>query len=98
MADRVFQGYRLIEQLMKNLGPLADWTRKFKPGQQHLTLARTDYDAIQRWPRAAHCFEIEVLSTGEVWYRGLELTYDGGPKRYGNVAPVQSDIEAPLAR
>jgi hypothetical protein len=38
--------------------------------------------------------EIEVLSTGEIWYRGLELTFDGGPRRYAKVAqPLQADIE-----
>ncbi len=94
MADRVSQGYRLIEDIMKRVGPLAEWTRKFKPQQCHLTLTRNDYDILKRWPVAAHAHGVDVVNDREIWFRGLELTYDGGPRRYVKPpAPVQTDIE-----
>jgi hypothetical protein len=94
MADRVSQGYRLIEDIMKRVGPLAEWTRKFKPNQQHLTLTRNDYDILKRWPRAAHAHGVDAVNDRELWFRGLELTYDGGPRRYVRVPGVtQVDIE-----
>src|SRR4051812_20597545 len=94
MADRVSQGYRLIEDIMKRVRPLAEWTRQFKPGQLHLTLSRNDYDVLKRWPVAAHAHEVDVVNDREICSRGLELTYDGGPGRY--VRPpvaIQVDIE-----
>lgn len=94
MADRVSQGYRLIEDIMKRVEPLADWTRQFKPGQLHLTLTRNDYDILKRWPVAAHAHGVDTVGGRELWYRGLELTYDGGPRRYQKVAmPAQVDLE-----
>lgn len=93
MADRVSQGYRLIEDIMKRVGPLADWTRQFKPDQLHLTLTRNDYDVLKRWPKAAHAHGVDVVNGREVWFRGLELTYDGGPRRYEKKKlPEQSDL------
>lgn len=94
MADRVSQGYRLIETIMKRVGPLADWTRQFKPEQQHLTLTRNDYDILKRWPVAAHAHDVDAVNGRELWFRGLELTYDGGPRRYVKPRPVvQVDLE-----
>ncbi len=94
MADRASQGYRLIEDIMKRVKPLAEWTRQFKPEQQHLTLIRNDYDILKRWPKAAHAHGVDVVNDREIWFRGLELTYDGGPRRYVKSKPVaQIDIE-----
>lgn len=94
MADRVSQGYRLIEDIMKRVRPLAEWTRQFKPEQLHLTLTRNDYDILKRWPKAAHTHGVDVVNGSEVWFRGLELTYDGGPRRYIKLpTPVQADLE-----
>jgi hypothetical protein len=93
VADRVSQGYRLIEEIMKRVRPLAEWTRQFKPGQLTLTLTRNDYDAIKRWPKAAHAHGVDVVGGRELWFRGLELTYDGGPRRYEKkLQPTQSDL------
>ena len=87
-----FRGYWSIKEALERMAPLAEWTKKFKPQQRHLTLLRKDYDLIRRWPKAAHIHQIEVVGD-EVWYQGLELTYDSGPKRYGKAEkPVQSDL------
>lgn len=92
MADRVSQGYRLIEDIMKRVRPLAEWTRQFKPEQLHLTLTRNDYDILKRWPVAAHAHGVDAAGQ-EIWFRGLELTYDGGPRRYVRpLAPIQADF------
>jgi len=94
MADRVSQGYRLIEDIKKRVGPLADWTRQFKPQQMHLTVTRNDHDILLRWPKASHAHELDLVGNKEVWYRGLEVTYDGGPRRYQKAAsPSQVDLE-----
>jgi hypothetical protein len=82
MTDSISRGYRGIEEIKARMTPLMEWTKQFKPEQQHLCLQRKDYDLIKRWPKAAHCHEIEVLSTGEIWWRGLELVYDSGMGRY----------------
>jgi hypothetical protein len=88
-----FRGYWAIREVVERLWPLADWTRQFKPNQRHLTIRRKDYDLIMRWPKAAHVNQIEVMN-GEAWYHGLELTYDGGPRRYQPPAqPQQVDVE-----
>jgi hypothetical protein len=93
MADRVSQGYRLIDVIMKRVGPLADWTRQFKPEQQHLTLSRNDYDILRRWPVAAHAHGVDTVGGRELWFHGLELTYDGGPRRYQKATqPMQVDL------
>jgi len=96
MADAPsFRGYWSIKEVLDRMQPLAEWTRKFKPNQRHLTLPRKDYDLIRRWPKAAHIHQIEVVGS-EVWFHEFELTYDGGPRRYEKPAlPVQTDIEAP---
>lgn len=95
MAETAFRGYASIGEVMKRMTKLIEWTRQFKPQQQHMTLQRTDYDLIKRWPKAAAAHGISVVDNGrELWYRGLELTYDGGPRRYERPpTPVQTDIE-----
>lgn len=94
MADSLFRGYRGIEEIKTRMTPLMEWTKQFKPQQMHLTLSRKDYDLIKRWPKAAHCLEIEVLSTGEIWWRGLQLVYDSGMGRYAKLQePIQLDVE-----
>jgi hypothetical protein len=94
MADAPsFRGYWAIREVVERLAPLAEWTKRFKPNQQHLTLQRKDYDLILRWPKAAHVNDVTVIN-GEAWYHGLELTYDGGPRRYQPpVLPRQVDVE-----
>lgn len=94
MADKAFRGYWAIKEVIDRMKPLADWTKRFKPNQRHPTLPRKDYDLIRRWPKAADIHEVTVVGS-EVWYHGLELTYDGGPRRYEKLAaPMQTDIEA----
>lgn len=94
MTDRVFQGYRLIEGILGRVKPLAEWSRQFKPEQLHLTVSRNDHDILLRWPNAAKAHGFDVISGREVWYRGLEITYDGGPRRYLKPpGPAQVDLE-----
>jgi hypothetical protein len=96
MTDSLLRGYRGIGEIIEKMRPLMEWTRQFNPGQQHLRLARKDYDLIRRWPKAAHCHEITVLESGEIWWRGLELVYDSGLSRYAKLkAPEQLDVEKP---
>jgi hypothetical protein len=93
MADSLFRGYRSIEDVRKRLEPLVAFQKQHKPDQPYITLAKKDYDLIVRWPRASHAHEIEVTQTG-VWFRGLQLTYDGGPGRYQKPqGPQQVDFE-----
>lgn len=93
MSESLFRGYRGIEEIVSRIGPLVDWTKKFKPDQRHLTLTRKDYDLISRWPKAAHVHGIEVVGK-DIWFHGLELTYDSGMSRYAkSAAPDQADIE-----
>lgn len=97
MAEGTFRGYWAIKEVLDRMAPLAAWTKQFKPQQRHLTLPRKDYDLIRRWPKASHVHQTEVVGA-EVWYHGLELTYDGGPKRYEKAAePVQVDVEEACA-
>ncbi len=95
MAESNFRGYASIGEVMQRMTKLVEWTRQFKPNQQHMTLQRKDYDLIKRWPKAAGAHGIAVVDKGrELWYRGLELTYDGGPRRYEKqTVPQQVDIE-----
>jgi len=96
MTDSLFRGYRSIEEVRKRAEPLADWIKRHKPDQTYLTLQKKDYDLVVRWPKAAHAHEIEVTQSG-VWFRGLQLTYDGGPGRYQKLeGPKQVDIEEVL--
>lgn len=87
MAESYFRGMRAIEDVLKRLKPLADWTLKFKPEQQHLALKRTDLDVIRRWPRAAGVVGFAVRESG-VFYRSLKLYPDTGPGRYEKRAEV----------
>lgn len=96
MTENVSKGYWSISELVQRMAPLAEWTKRFKPEQGYLRLSRKDYDLIRRWPKAAHSLEIEVTKSG-AWYRGLELTYDAGPKRYQKpTGPAQVDLEEVL--
>lgn len=93
MAEQTFRGYWSIKEVLERMDPLVEWTKKFKPQQRHITLARKDYDLIRRWPKASHVHQIEVVGP-ETWYHGFELTYDGGPTRYGKAAEaIQTDVE-----
>lgn len=87
MVDKVTPGYRTIEGFYESLDRLAAWTREHHKLQSHLTINKEDYLACQRWPRAASCFEISVTASG-VYYRGLFLTYVGGP---APVPPVKQE-------
>ena len=96
MTDSLFRGYRGIEEIVRRMTPLHQWTRGFKPDQKHLRLHRRDYDLIKRWPKAAHCHDIIVMENGEVWWHGLELVYDQGLSRYAKLKmPEQLDVEKP---
>lgn len=96
MTESNFRGYHAIGEVMQRMTKLAEWTRQFKPNQQHLTLQRKDYDLLRRWPKASAMYSVSVVGKEkELWFRGLELTYDGGPKRYAKQAPPQQvDIES----
>ena len=88
-----FRGYWAIREVIDRMDPLVDWTKQFKPQQRHVTLPRKDFDLIRRWPKAASVLNIDVHES-DVMYKGLELTYDGGPRRYGERdLPQQTDIE-----
>lgn len=95
MADSVTRGFRGIEEVVKRMPPLLEWTKQFKPEQMHLTLARTDYDLIKRYRKAAAAHDIHVVNSTEIWWRGLELVYDSGQARYPlkKPQPVQADID-----
>lgn len=99
MTDSVTRGFRGIEEVVKRMLPLLEWTKQFKPEQMHLTLARTDYDLIKRYRKAASAHDIHVVNNTEIWWRGLELVYDSGQARYPckKPQPVQTDIDDPIA-
>ena len=99
MTDSITRGYRGIEEIVKRMAPLMEWTKQFKPEQMHLRLARHDYDLIKRYRKAAAAHDIHVINGREIWWNGLELVYDSGQARYPikKPQPIQADIDDPQA-
>ncbi len=71
------QNYRAVARVVEKMLPLVEFTRQFRPQQKIIRLYRADYDLLVRSSDAARRFGVTVIDHGrEVWFQGLELTYD----------------------
>jgi hypothetical protein len=78
----VFRGYKSIQEAMDHIKPLAEWMKANRPTCKRITLKGPEYDLIQRWPKAAKLFGIQVTETSII-YDGFEFGRDKKPQRYG---------------
>lgn len=82
-----FRGYAGIREITGRMDRLAQWWNEqaLMLGADHvgkkLTIKRTEYDLIRRWPKAGKLLGIDY-NNGYAWYRGFRIAPDSGPGRY----------------
>lgn len=83
-----FRGYASIREVAARVDRLVAWWREqatiLGAGRDGvwITIKRTDYDLIKRWPKAGKMLNFDYASDGSVWYRGFRLRPDTGAGRY----------------
>jgi hypothetical protein len=96
--DSPFRGYRSIEDFVRErrLDEFANWLKEYKPNCHEITVDRSHYDLVRRWPRAAGMLGF-VTTPEATFYRGFRLKPDRSRGRYrGPPAPEQTNIGGPL--
>lgn len=76
-----FRGIQGIRDIKARMATLVAWYEKHKPEVRELVVERTDYDLIERWPKAASVEEFDVTDNG-IFFKGMRLTYTTGQGRY----------------
>jgi hypothetical protein len=80
-TESTFRGMRGIEEVTQKMAKLVEFYKQNKPTVTTITLARTDYDLINRWPKAANVCGFDVTHNG-IFFKGFELKPHVGAPRY----------------
>jgi len=82
MPDKYFRGFHAIGEVAKRAQPLAAFMATHHPESQSLRIARSDFDLVARWPKAAalHGFE---FGAGQIKFMGFNVIHNNSTPRYG---------------
>jgi hypothetical protein len=84
MTDTRLRGQAAISVIADMLRRYINDLKPIKSPDFPIHLYATDFDMVQRWPRAGALFGFIYNTNGEIWFEGWRIVRAAGQPTYGS--------------